>query len=207
MSLEGEGREFFMSSSFQTQSVPLLHLVSRNFRDVSIVFIDTGYLFAETYSFKKELQSLFDLKIITVSSNKGYSEQKASNGLFLYNEDTDRCCHINKVEPIEQLVKAGDVWISGVRRDQTSIRNKMKPVELDQRGVVRIHPMLEWHSKDIYDYIRKYDLPKHPLEKEGYMSLGCVPCTQKWSEDDLRGGRWTGRNKMECGLHTKNKKT
>lgn len=205
LALRKEDNTVYMTSSFQTQSVPLLHIISKHFNWVKVVFIDTGYLFADTYFFKQELEEMLKLDIITVSSKKDYLNQKMSSGLMLYSEDTDRCCQINKVEPVNDLVKKGDVWISGVRKDQTRIRSKMNPVETDNRGVIRLHPMLEWNSKDIYDYIRLNNLPKHPLENEGYMSIGCVPCTQKLTSDLGRGGRWVGQQKTECGLHTNNR--
>jgi len=192
-----------MSSSFQTQSVPLLHIVSSNFNWIKIVFIDTGYLFAETYGFKKHLEDQFGLDIITVTSNRDYLNQKMTSGLMLYSEDIDRCCGINKVEPINSLINSGDVWISGVRKDQTKNRSLKKPVEIDSKGIIRLHPMLEWNSKDIYHYIKENELPKHPLEKEGYLSIGCVPCTQKISYSNMRDGRWVGQQKTECGLHLK----
>lgn len=200
-SFKKNDNNIYMSSSFQTQSVPLLHIISSHFSWVKVVFIDTGYLFAETYKFKKELENKFNLNIITVSSDKDYINQQTSSGLMLYSEDTDRCCHINKVEPITNLIKPGDVWISGVRKDQTRNRSQKKSVEIDSKGIIRLHPMLEWNSKDIYQYIKKHELPKHPLEKEGYLSIGCVPCTQKMSISNSRNGRWLGQQKTECGLH------
>jgi len=196
-----EGRRVFASSSFQTQSVPLLHLLSTHFPWVKIVFIDTGFLFAETYAFKKKLENEFSLNLITVKSTTSYAHQ-ASAHLFQYANDTAYCCHLNKVEPIETLLHPGDVWISGVRRDQTSVRKMMEVFETDKRGVLRLHPMLDWNAKNVYDYIRSFKLPKHPLELEGYVSIGCVPCTHKHSLDGTRGGRWVGSAKTECGLHT-----
>jgi phosphoadenosine phosphosulfate reductase len=193
-----------MTSSFQTQSVPLLHIISNHFRWIKVIFIDTGYLFVETYQFKQQLEKEFNLEIITISSNKDYLNQRTNSGLMLYSQDTDRCCYINKVEPIDDLLNLGDAWISGVRRDQTSVRKKLNPIEIDSNGIIRIHPMLEWNSKDIYDYIKNNNLPKHPLEKEGYMSIGCVPCTNKISAESGRDGRWVGQQKTECGLHLKN---
>ncbi len=202
-----EEKHVYASSSFQTQSVPLLHLLSTHFPWVKIVFIDTGFLFAETYAFKKQLQDSLNLNCITVHSDKSYAQQTSSSHLFQYANDTAYCCHINKVEPIESLIVKGDVWISGVRRDQTAIRNKMQIEEIDKRGVLRFHPMLDWNAKDVYDYIREYDLPKHPLEMNGYVSIGCVPCTHKHSLDGARGGRWVGSAKTECGLHTNSRTT
>lgn len=199
---EAEGRRVYATSSFQTQSVPLLHMISRHFPKIPILFIDTGYLFAETYAFKNEMEERFELNVVTLRSEKSYTHQMSQNGLFMYAQDTNYCCFMNKVEPIDAHLNPGDVWISGVRRDQTGFRKKMKVVEKDEKGIIKLHPMLEWNSKDVYDYIRKYKLPKHPLEKEGYKSIGCVPCTHKQTLSDARDGRWVGSAKTECGLHT-----
>jgi phosphoadenosine phosphosulfate reductase len=195
------GHRIFASSSFQTQSVPLLHLLSSHFKEVPVLFIDTGFLFAETYAFKNELTQLLGLRVITLSAQKTYAQQTGADGLFQYARDTAYCCHINKVEPIQQFLRSGDVWISGVRRDQTSIRKSMSPIEVDARGIIRVHPMLDWSAKAVYDYIRVHQLPRHPLEDQGYMSIGCVPCTHKFSAEGPRGGRWLGSKKTECGLH------
>jgi phosphoadenosine phosphosulfate reductase len=195
------GHRLFASSSFQTQSVPLLHILSGHFPEVPVLFIDTGFLFAETYAFKNELAERLGLSVITLASGKTYAQQTANDGLFQYAHDTAYCCHINKVEPIQQFLQPGDVWISGVRRDQTSIRKSMAPIETDARGIIRVHPMLDWTAKAVYDYIRNHELPRHPLEDQGYMSIGCVPCTHKYSAEGPRGGRWLGSKKTECGLH------
>ena len=169
------------------------------------MFIDTGFLFAETYKFKEELSNLFNLKVITVKSKLSYINQINDSGLFLYTNDTETCCNINKVDSINDLIRPGDIWISGVRRDQSSIRKNMQPIEVDKRGVIRIHPMLDWTPRDIHHYISKYHLPKHALEDKGYVSIGCVPCTHRWGEEDSRGGRWVGSKKTECGLHLNNR--
>ncbi len=198
-----EGRKIYLSSSFQTQSVPLLHILSVTFPEIPVLFIDTGFLFAETYEFKNQLERDLGLNVITVRSRRDYAQQRTESGLFLYSESVDHCCQVNKVEPVADLMNEGDVWISGVRRDQTAHRAQMQTIEFDARGVIRLHPMLNWTGKDIYAYIREHNLPKHPLEEAGYVSIGCVPCTHKWSEGSTRGGRWLGRQKTECGLHVK----
>jgi phosphoadenosine phosphosulfate reductase len=199
-----EERNIYMTSSFQTQSVPLLHIISSHFPWIQIILIDTGYLFPETYAFKVKLTERFELNVMTVRSDKAYTQQRSPSGLFLYTEDTNHCCHINKVEPMEKLVNPGDVWISGVRKDQTRNRETMKEVEKDNRGVIRVHPMLEWTSFDVYNYIKELQLPKHPLEDEGFASIGCVPCTHEVDGENGRDGRWMGSSKTECGLHKKN---
>lgn len=195
----------WLTSSFQTQSVPLLHLVGKLDIPIKVIFIDTGFLFPETYAFKKQLEQLFDLDVLTVKSAASYYEQRLNDGLFLYSNDVDRCCHINKVKPLEGIVNPGDVWISGVRRDQTALRKEMNTREVDKRGVVRLHPMLDWNARDVYQYIREHELPKHPLEEKGYISIGCVPCTHKYNQLGTRGGRWVGSKKTECGLHIENR--
>lgn len=198
-------RSIYATSSFQTQSVPLLHLLSEFYNDVEILFIDTGFLFPETYEFKDLLVKTLNLNVRTIKPSVSKHQQiDGDTGLFQYSLNPDKCCQINKVEPLDEFWSKNDVWISGVRRDQSSIRNQMDVIEKKNTGIIKFHPMLEWNSKKIYDYIKKYNLPKHPLEKEGYVSIGCVPCTHKWSDDEQRGGRWLGSKKTECGLHLKN---
>jgi phosphoadenosine phosphosulfate reductase len=200
---KNEGQRLFATSSFQTQSVPLLHILGTHFPEVAILFIDTGFLFPETYAFKEKLQAEFGLHVITLKSEVSLNKQRdRETGLFQYALDPDYCCYINKVKPLEDFLDSGDVWISGVRRDQTSVREAMSIQEENKNGVIKLHPMLEWANRDIYRYIKTFDLPKHPLENEGYVSIGCVPCTHKWNGGDERGGRWVGSKKAECGLHT-----
>lgn len=196
----------FASSSFQTQSLPLLHILSTRFPDVRILFIDTGYLFAESLIFKEQITRELGLSVITLRSEQSYAQQIGPDGLPLYCSDTRHCCHLNKVLPLQNFLAGGDRWISGVRRDQTGTRAHMKPVITDLRGVVRIHPMLDWTARDVYQYIRDCKLPRHPLENAGYLSIGCAPCTHKWSGSDSRNARWFGSQKTECGLHTHNVK-
>ncbi len=199
---EKAGRRIFATSSFQTQSVPLLHIISENFRNIPILFIDTGFLFPETYAFKEKLEIELGLQVISLKTEIDLNQQQDPNtGFFQYSVDPDKCCHINKVAPLEKYKKKGDVWISGVRRDQTSLRKKMEIVEHNSDDIIKFHPMLEWTGSDIYQYIALHDLPKHPLENEGYHSIGCEPCTHKITKEKNRGGRWVGSNKTECGLH------
>jgi phosphoadenosine phosphosulfate reductase len=198
-----EGRRIFCTSSFQTQSVPLLHLIGTNFNFIKIIFIDTGFLFPETYGFKNEMAKAFNLNTVTLESHISYINQLDSDGIFMYSKNPDGCCDINKVHPIKDFLREGDVWISGIRRDQTGNRKAKKTIEVQESGVVKFHPMLEWTSKDVYQYINLHDLKKHPLEGKGYISIGCMPCTHKSTGEDSRGGRWKGTNKAECGLHLK----
>jgi phosphoadenosine phosphosulfate reductase len=198
------GRRVFATSSFQTQSVPLLHMISKHFADaIEVVMIDTGFMFPETYAFAEGLKNRLGFSLRKVQSQHSYIEQLNTKGQFLFTRNLDRCCAINKVQPMEDLLSEGDVWLSGIRSDQTAVRAEKTELETDVRGVLRYHPMLAWTQRDIYAYIRAHHLPKHPLEDSGYMSIGCVPCTRKWPlpGSDARGGRWVGSHKTECGLH------
>lgn len=201
---KSEGRVVYLTSSFQTQSVPLLSMVSQLRSDaVRVVLIDTGFLFPETYLFAHALMKKLGASWLKVRSERTFSEQMTQKGNFLFASDIDACCHMNKVEPMRSLLHPGDVWISGIRADQSKVRAEKARLETDAMGVLRYHPMLEWTAKDVYRYIQIHNLPRHPLENDGYKSIGCVPCTRKWTALDFedRSGRWEGSAKVECGLH------
>ncbi|REL30197.1 phosphoadenylyl-sulfate reductase [Thalassotalea euphylliae] len=198
-------KKILMTSSFQSQSLPLLHIISRLDVPVDIYVLDTGFLFPETHQFIESVSKELGLNIKTMKGDSSLSDQVVSPGVFLHSQDSDRCCHINKVLPLKRISIGYDVWISGIRADQSSVRAKKKPIEYSEDGLLRYHPMLSWTAKDIYLYRKLYSLPEHPLEKEGYLSVGCYPCTQKYVDSigsDLRSGRWEGQKKIECGLHT-----
>ncbi len=195
-----QGKKIVVTSSFQTQSLPLLHLLSKSQVGVDILFIDTGFHFPETYHYLDTLESLFSLNIIRIKPEVEKAHQLSGNQ-FLYNTQPDYCCHINKVLPLDNALENYDVWISGVRRDQTQFRKNLEEKQLLKNGQLKYHPMLEWSSKEVYEYIKDNDLPEHPLAEKGYLSIGCMPCTRSVMEDMQREGRWYGRNKKECGIH------
>lgn len=195
----------YCTSSFQTQSVPLLHIVGEAFPEINVIFLDTGFLFPETYQFKNDLERLLNIDIITLRSEIPYLAQRHDMGLFNYSIDPDFCCEMNKVNPLEKHLQEGDILISGIRKDQSLNRSLKKEVENTKQGYLKVHPMLDWTSRDVYKYIKDNNLPSHPLEKEGYISIGCVPCTTKWNSGDAREGRWQGSKKTECGLHINTK--
>jgi phosphoadenosine phosphosulfate reductase len=129
--------------------------------------------------------------------------QKDNQGKFLFTSDPDYCCYINKVLPMEPLLLENDVWINGVRADQSAVRKGFNIEEKAKHGVTRYHPMLDWNGRMISQYIRENNLPKHPLEDKGYLSIGCEPCTRLLTPEMAeREARWYGMNKTECGLNT-----
>ena len=198
------GLKLFVSSSFQTQSVPLLHIISLIDNTIPIYFINTGFLFPETHNFKNELKNDFNLNVIEISSTISKHLQKDEKGNFLFCNDPDKCCYLNKTLPLDLVLKNYDVWINGVRKDQNANRSKLNIEEKAPYNTLRYHPMLNWTAKMVYDYLKINELKKHPLENDGYISIGCKPCTDKYSEniEDTRDTRWSGMNKTECGLHT-----
>lgn len=198
-----EGKKIFATSSFQSHSIPLLHIISEIDHRIPIYYLNTGYLFPETLAFKDELAERLNLNMIGLESAVPKSQQKDENGQLLFTSDPDYCCYLNKTQPLEPILASFDVWINGIRADQNANRAGMKVEEKTPQGALRYHPILDWTSKDIYEYRKAHNLPPHPLEKEGYLSIGCEPCTRKMlNGDDERTSRWFGMNKVECGLHT-----
>ena len=193
----------FTTSSFQSHSIVLLHILSRIDKSIPVIFINTGYHFPETVSFKDQVCDLFGLKSIDLKSNTPKFMQRGPDGRLLFASDPDHCCSLNKTQPVESLLMTYDIWINGVRADQSAVRKAMNVEQTAPYGTVRFHPMLDWSPKMIYDYQKEYNLPKHPLESNGYLSIGCEPCTRKVDPEMIeREARWYGMNKTECGLHT-----
>jgi phosphoadenosine phosphosulfate reductase len=197
------GLKLFTTSSFQTHSTVLLHIISKADNTIPVYFIHTGYHFPETLIYRDEIAKLFDLNVINVYSATSKINQRDANGRLLFASDPDLCCHLNKVVPLEPILAQYDVWINGVRADQGELRKSFKVEEKAKLGTIRFHPMLDWTAKMIYDYLRENNIPHHPLENKGYFSIGCEPCTRKWDLNmDERNGRWYGLKKTECGLNT-----
>lgn len=199
---KAEGKKLFATSSFQTHSIPLLHIISRIDNTIPILFINTGFHFPETMRFRDDIAAKFGLKILDVKSLVARNLQRNEEGQFYFTSDPDYCCFINKTQPVEPFLAEYDVWINGIRADQNANRKNMQVEQKAPFGSVRFHPVLDWNSKMIYEYAKEYSLPKHPLENQGYLSIGCEPCTRKLDLNNDRGGRWFGLNKTECGLHT-----
>lgn len=196
------GPHIAASSSFQTQSLPLLHLISEVCPEMPVVFLDTGFHFPETLTFRDELQERFKLNIVVARPAIEKSQLLARYGEALYRRDPDLCCYLNKVEPMQRVVAGLRAWISGVRRDQTEYRHGLQILEPQPSGLLKIHPLLNWTQKEVWAYIDQYQLPAHPLMAKGYLSVGCAPCTRPvYGNEHERAGRWAGLTKTECGLH------
>ena len=192
-----------MSSSFQTQSMPLLHMVTQIRRDVLIFFLDTGYHFWDTLIFRERIASEWKLNVLDLYRDTRWDVFARQNTRSLPLEDPDLCCFLHKVQPMQKALQDLKAWISGIRRDQTPARAKARILELQEDGLLKVNPLLNWTKADVDAYIKQHDLPAHPLLEKGYRSIGCAPCTLAIGQnDDERAGRWAGRGKTECGLHT-----
>lgn len=200
------GDGLVMSSSFQTESLALLHMISEVAPDLPVVFLKTGYHFPETIEFRNRVVEELDLNLHEYRGDKEkeHVARARSSGRPLYQSNPDTCCQINKVEPMNRALAQYDAWITGIRRDQSDNRSDIDIVEKRERDIIRVHPMAAWKRSDVLRYIDEHNLPKHPLTSEGYASIGCAPCTEPPQDGDPRSGRWQGTDKTECGLHTEN---
>lgn len=199
---KSEAKKLFVSSSFQTHSIPLLHIISRLDISIPVIFINTGYLFPDTLKFRDRVTKLLGLSIINLTSLVSRNLQRNGDGNLFFTSDPDRCCYLNKIQPMESVLAEYDIWINGVRADQNANRQSMSVEQDGAFNCRRFHPMLDWNNKMVEQYINEYKLPRHPLDDQGYMSIGCEPCTRKFDLGNERDGRWFGLNKTECGLHT-----
>ncbi|MFT4833556.1 MAG: phosphoadenosine phosphosulfate reductase [Marinoscillum sp.] len=203
ISYKEAGKKLFTTSSFQTHSLVMLHILSKIDNTIPVYFLNTGYHFPESVSFKDQVAKEFGINVLETKSTVPRYMQKDQYGRLLFTSDPDHCCYINKTAPTEGLLRTYDVWINGVRGDQSATRKAMNVEQDAPHDTIRFHPMLDWSMKDIFAYIREHKLPRHPLDSKGYLSIGCEPCTRKLDPDmQEREARWFGMNKVECGLHT-----
>ena len=195
--------EIAMSSSFQTHSLPLLHMVTQLKRGMPVFFLDTGYHFWETLMYREKIASEWKINVIDLYRDTRWDVFARQNTRALPLDDPDLCCYLHKVQPMQKALKDVKAWISGIRRDQTPVRAHAQILELQEDGLLKVNPLLNWTKTDVKQYMEESNLPKHPLYEKGFRSVGCAPCTIAIGlNDDERAGRWAGRGKVECGLHT-----
>ncbi|MCB9592165.1 MAG: phosphoadenylyl-sulfate reductase [Sandaracinaceae bacterium] len=199
------GERLVMTSSFGAHSALMLHLASRVVPKIPVIFLDTGYLFPETYQFAEALRARFGLRIEVFAPTITAARQEALYGRLYDGDEADlaRYQEINKLEPMRRALRELDAgaWLAGLRAEQTSFRSGLSTVTV-QNGIYKVHPILRWSKKDVVDYFDLYDLPHHPLFAWGYRSIGDVHSTTPVAPDetDDRAGRQLGE-KRECGIH------
>jgi phosphoadenosine phosphosulfate reductase len=195
------GDDFAITSSMADGL--LAHLAGRAVPGVHVVFLDTGYHFAETIGTRDWISSVLPITLVDVTPAQTVAEQDAEHGPRLHERDPDLCCSLRKVTPLAQVLAGYVAWGSGVRRDEAATRASTKVVDWDaKRGMVKVNPLAAWTQDDVDAYIAEHQVPVNPLHEMGYASIGCAPCTRPVAPgEDPRAGRWAGRSKTECGLH------
>ncbi len=182
----------------------LVHLAAVAAPGVEVLFIDTGYHFAETIGTRDAVAATLDVTVRTVLPRQSVAEQAAEHGPDLFARDPDRCCALRKVEPLERGLADYDAWVTGMRREDAPTRRDIDLVGWDhKRSMIKLNPLAEWSSADLDRYASEHGVLLNPLRAAGYASIGCAPCTRPVAAgEDPRAGRWAGRAKTECGLHT-----
>jgi phosphoadenosine phosphosulfate reductase len=193
-----------VTSSFQADCVTLVHLLIQEQPDIPVLFLDTGYHFAETYKYRDEMVAKLGLKLTNMQAAKTVVEQEAEFGK-LYEASPDKCCGFRKVEPLFSGLQPYSVWFTALRRDQSPTRAGLletAPFQLPGGKMIqKVAPLAAWTMRDVWAYNKEHGLPPLPLYDLGYTSIGCEPCTAKPSLDGTdRSGRWGGK-KLECGIH------
>ena len=183
----------------------LLDMVMELDTTVPVFYLDTRFLFPETYALVKEASRRYNITPRPLRPGISVARQAEQYGDELWARDPDRCCEIRKVIPQQRALKHFDAWITGIRRDQSSTRRATPVVEWDAKfGLAKISPLANWSEREVWQYISAHKIPTNALHQHGYPSIGCTHCTRPiGAGEDLRAGRWSGFDKTECGLHTK----
>ena len=192
-------------SSFGADSAVLLHMVSTLDTNAQIIFLDTGFHFSETLSYRDRLTKAFGLTNVRNASVDPIAVKRLDAQQRLHLTAPDSCCQLRKVSVLDRHLRMNDSWISGQRRAQASTRSSVSVVEVDDaRGKLKFNPLAKWSQSDFAAYKARYKLPEHPLTTKRYLSIGCAPCTSAVKTgEDARAGRWRGQPKLECGLHNR----
>jgi phosphoadenosine phosphosulfate reductase len=195
-----------IASAFQAEGTCVMHMASRIRPDVEVLFLNTGYHFAETLAFKEQLAERLGLTVVDLVGRYTVEEQAERFGPRLYERDPDRCCELNKVEPMFEALQKLDAWITAYRRDSSPTRANapiLDRYDLEPgRPILKVNPVATWTRRDTWAYLREHDLPHNPLYDLGYASIGCAPCTRmRFPGEPERAGRWAGLAKWECGIH------
>ena len=196
------GERFCVTSSMA--DAVLAHLAARVAPGVDVVFVDTGYHFAETIGTRDAVAAVMPVNVRTVEPALTVAEQTAAHGPDLFRRDPDLCCALRKIEPLERALTAYDAWATGLRRGETRDRVVSPVIGWDERrGKVKVSPLARWTDAQVQAYVAEHGVLVNPLQLDGYLSIGCAPCTRRVEPgEDTRSGRWPGLVKSECGLHT-----
>lgn len=202
--VETYGDGLALSASFGGgEGMALLDMIHKLTDRVTVLTIDTGFIFRETARFREEVMRRYSLPLEVLRPRLTLEEQVERFGEQMRTCTPDLCCQIRKIEPLQRALARYDAWMTGIRREQTPQRAGTRVVAWDERyGAAKIAPLASWTEEQVWDYVREHDVPVNPLLHQGYRSIGCEPQTRPVHEDeDARAGRWSELDKTECGIH------
>jgi len=200
-----QNASFCLTSSFQAEDMVVAHLVTKRVAGLPVLFLDTGYHFPQTYEFRDRITKQWSLNLVNVLPAQTVAEQESALGI-LYRSEPTRCCQLRKVEPLMRVLEPFDVWFTGLRREQSPTRKNLKKVELHRlptgKSLWKVSLLADWNWQQVWHCVNANAIPYLPQYDEGYLSIGCQPCTALPSDPtNPRSGRWGG-TKLECGIHT-----
>jgi phosphoadenosine phosphosulfate reductase len=207
--LEDSGvQRIAVASAFQAEGTAIIHMAVSVRPEVPVLFLQTGFHFAETLAFKERLSELLGLNVVDLTGDETVESQGRRYGDRLYERDPKRCCQLNKVVPLNRAFESLDGWITGMRRDSAWTRKDtpiLSRTELDSgKALLKVNPIANWSRREAWAYLSEHDLPHNPMYDLGYSSIGCAPCTRMvFPGEDERAGRWSGLLKTECGIHVR----
>jgi len=192
-----------IATGFGAEGVALIDMAVRINPRVDVFFLDTAFLFPETYELRRRLEDRYQIEIRFFKTDITPEQQELRFGAKLWSTNPDLCCRLRKLEPLTDALRGRRAWITAIRQDQTLERSNARVIEWDyQWRLVKINPLVRWNKRQVWEYIGRNNVPFNPLHDRGYPSIGCTHCTQPVREgEDERSGRWSGHAKRECGLH------
>jgi len=199
-----------LTCSFQAEDMIMLHLLRNSAPGIPVLFLETGYHFTVTYVFRDQIADEWKLNLVNVLPKRTVTQQETELGI-LYREDPAKCCQLRKVEPLMESLEPFEIWFTGLRREQSPTRKNLQKVEYHRlpsgKTLLKVSPLADWTWAQVWEYTGKHGLRYLPQYDQGYLSIGCEPCTAIPSDPaNPRSGRWSGK-KLECGIHTFSEKT
>ena len=194
-----------VTSSFQSECVVLVHMILEQKPDIPVLFLETGYHFPETLEYRDRLTAEWKLNLKNLEAAQSVADQEAQFGI-LNQTAPDQCCKLRKVGPLFAGLANYDTWFTALRREQSKTRANLQVVEPFKlpagKTIEKISPLADWSTRDVWLYMQQHGIPELSLYEKGYTSIGCQPCTQlPIDPNDIRSGRWQGKQKLECGIH------
>jgi phosphoadenosine phosphosulfate reductase len=194
-----------LTSSFQAEDMVVAHLLRKRMPDFPVLFLDTGYHFPQTYEYRDRMTREWSLNLVNVLPTQTVAEQESAFGI-LYRSEPTRCCQLRKVEPLMRALEPFDIWFTGLRREQSPTRKNLKKIEEhrlpSEKKLLKVSLLADWTWRQVWEYTAKNKISYLPQYDQGYLSIGCEPCTAIPDDpNNPRSGRWGG-TKLECGIHT-----